>query len=74
MSEEANGSVVRITNQMIYAEVQALQRDMADIKAAVARIDDHEMRLRSVEVWKNAIPVALIFGVVSIVLAILRAA
>lgn len=34
---------------------------------------DHEKRLRSVEVWKNAIPVALIISAAGIVLAILRA-
>lgn len=85
--EDGNGNSVRVTNQMIYDELRQVERQVADIKEGIAvhlslgahpqakeKLDDHEKRVRSLEAWKNAIPVATVLAIASIIVAILRAA
>ena len=53
MSEETNGNGVRVSMKDIYFEVQAQRKILDRIAASLpdtdARVDDHEQRLRKLE-------------------------
>lgn len=54
-------------------EVQAAQAlDIAVIKSALPDITDHEGRLRTLEAWKNAIPITIALSVLATIAAIAK--
>lgn len=68
MEQEPLG-VVSIGAREIYDEVVGLREDMRSVaekgEELRADIDDHETRIRDLEKWRYALPVAAVTGVVA---------
>lgn len=68
MEQEPLG-VVSIGAREIYDEVVGLREDMRSVaekgEELRADIDDHETRIRDLERWRYALPVAAVTGVVA---------
>lgn len=76
MSEERDPLGVHIGAREIYDEVVGLRGDVQRIGQTEANItetlDDHETRIRGVERWVYAIPVATVGGVIAAVVAFIK--
>ncbi len=72
-SQAGNGVV--ITFREIYAEMQRLVGELRDVNIAIKshekRSDDLEQRVRALEKWRYALPVALIISVGSVIVTVL---
>ena len=73
MPEEANGSVVRVTLKDVYETVRRIEADVAELNATIPRVADHEVRIRGLERWKNAVPAAVVIALGAAAAAFIRA-
>jgi len=62
VSQNPDGSFT-VTLADVYAEVRKHGDILVKAADAVSDIADHETRIRSLEKWKYALPVSILFGI-----------
>lgn len=71
MAENGENGVV-ITNKDIYTELLKVKEALTAMSPQAEQLRDHELRLRSVERWKYALPASIASSATAITIAILE--
>jgi hypothetical protein len=66
-SDEGDAPFIRITNAMVYSELQATRSDLRDLAKTVSDYPDTKKRVRSLELKFYGVLAALIAALVTLV-------